>query len=53
MTDALEDHEGTVSIGGRTTTNFCFPDDIDGIAGEEKDKTEIAMGVCKKQERRQ
>ena len=30
MTDALEDHEGTVSIGGRTITNLRFPDDIDG-----------------------
>ena len=34
MTDALEDHEGTVSIGGRTITNLRFADDIDGIAGE-------------------
>ena len=34
MTDASEDHEGTVSIGGRTITNFCFADDIDGLAGE-------------------
>ena len=29
MTDALEDHEGTVSIGGRTITNLRFADDID------------------------
>ena len=36
MTDALEDHEDTVSIGGRTITNFCFADDIDGLAGEEE-----------------
>ena len=35
MTDTLEDHEGTVSIGGRTITNLCFADDIDGLAGEE------------------
>ena len=28
MTDALEDHEGTVSIGGRTVTNLRFADDI-------------------------
>ena len=34
MTDALEDHEGTASIGGRTITNFRFVDDIDGLAGE-------------------
>ena len=36
MTDALEDHEGTVSIGGRTITNLCFADDIDGLVGEEE-----------------
>ena len=35
MTDALEDHEGTVSIGGRTITNLRFANDIDGLAGEE------------------
>ena len=37
MTDALEDHEGTVSIGGRTITNLCFADDIDGLEGEEEE----------------
>ena len=36
MTDALQDHEGTVSIGGRTITNLCFADEIDGLAGEEE-----------------
>ena len=36
MTDALEDHEGTVSIGGRTITNPRFADDIDRSAGEEE-----------------
>ena len=36
MTDALEDHEGTVSIGGRTITILRFADDIDGLAGEEE-----------------
>ena len=34
MTDALEDHEGSVSIGGRTITNLRFADDIDGLEGE-------------------
>ena len=37
MTDALEDHEGTVSIGGRTITNLHSADDIDGLAGEEEE----------------
>ena len=36
MTDALEDHEGTVSNRGRTITNLRFADDIDGLAGEEE-----------------
>ena len=37
MTDALEDHQGTVSIGGRTITNLRFADDIDGLAGKEEE----------------
>ena len=53
MTDALEDHEGTVSIGARTITNFRFADDIDGLAGEEElaklverfDKASTAYGM--------
>ena len=36
MADALEDHEGTVSIGGRTITILRFADDIDGLAGEKE-----------------
>ena len=36
MTDALEDHEGTVSNRGRTITNLRFAGDIDGLAGEEE-----------------
>ena len=31
-TDALEDHEGTVSTGGRAITNLRYADDIDGFA---------------------
>ena len=37
MTDALEDHEGSVSIRGRTITSFHFADDIDDLAGEEEE----------------
>ena len=36
-TDALEDHEGTVSSGGRTITNLRFVYDMDGLAGEEEE----------------
>ena len=41
-TDALDDYEGTVSIGGRTITNLRFADDIDGLAGKE----ELATLAC-------
>ena len=37
MTDTLQDHEGTVSIGDRTITNLRFADDIDGYAGKEEE----------------
>ena len=37
MTDALEKHQGTVSIGGRTFTNLRFADDIDELAGSEQE----------------
>ena len=53
MTDALEDHEGTVSIGSRAITNLRFADDIDDLAGEEElaklveclDKASTAYGM--------
>ena len=37
VTDALEEHHGTVSIGGRVITNLCFNDYTDGLAGEEQE----------------
>ena len=54
MEDALEGHEGTVSIGGRTVVNLRFADDIDGLAGKEEklvslverlDSTSTAYGM--------
>ena len=48
------DHEGTVSIGGRTITHLRFADDIDGLAGEDEglaklverlDKASTAYGM--------
>ena len=47
MTDALEDHEGTVSIGGRAITNLCFADDIDGLAGEEEELAKLVEHLDK------
>ena len=47
MTDALEDHEGTVSIGGKTITNLRFADYIDGLAGEEEDLANLVERLNK------
>ena len=41
MTDALKDHDATVSIGCRTITNFSLADDIDGLAGEEEELAKL------------
>ena len=41
MTDALKDHEGTVSTGGRRITNLRFADDINGLAGEEEELAKL------------
>ena len=40
-------HEGTVSIGGRTITNLCFADDIDGLAGEEEELAKLIKRLNK------
>ena len=37
MTDAFEDHQETISIGGKTITNLRFAGDIDGLAGSEQE----------------
>ena len=37
MSDALEEHDGKVSIGGRNITNLWFADDIDSLAEEEQE----------------
>ena len=47
MGDALKDHEGTVSIGGRTITNLYFVDDIDGLAGEEEELAKLVERLDK------
>ena len=41
MADALEDHEGKVSIGGRAITNLRSADDIDGLAGQEQEQVKL------------
>ena len=47
MTDALDDHEGTVCIGGRAITNLCFADDINGLAWEEEELAKLAEHLDK------
>ena len=47
MTDAPEDHEGTVSMGGRTIANLRFADDIDGLAGEEEELAKLVERLDK------
>ena len=47
MTDAFEDHEGTVSIGDGTITNLRFSDDIDGLAGEEEELASLVERLDK------
>ena len=47
MTDALEDHEGTFSIGCRTVTNLRFADDIDGLVGEEEELAKLVEHLNK------
>ena len=47
MTDALEDHEGTVSIEGRAITNLHFADDIGGLAGKEEELAKLVERLDK------
>ena len=47
MTDTLEDHEDTVSTGGRTLTNIRFADDIDGLAGEDEELAKLVERLNK------
>ena len=37
MEEAFENHDGSVSVGGRNITNLRFADDIDGLAGSEEE----------------
>ena len=47
MTDALEEHQGTVSIGGKTFTNLRFTDDIDGLEGSEQELENLVRHLDK------
>ena len=41
MTNALEDHEGTVSTGGKAITNLRLADDINGLAEEKEELAKL------------
>ena len=54
MADILEDHNGTISIGGKTITNLRFADELNDLAAEEEelakpvehfDKASTACGI--------
>ena len=53
MSDALEEHDGKVSIGGRNITNVRFADDIDALATEEQEleaRAESLDKTCRRYE---
>ena len=47
MSDALDEHNGTVSIGGRNITNLRFADDIDALAEEEQELEALVESLDK------
>ena len=47
MSDALEEHDGKVSIGGRYITNLRFADDIDAVAEEEQELEALVESLDK------
>ena len=47
MSDALEEHDGKVSIGGRNITNLWFADDIDALAEEEQELEALVESLNK------
>ena len=47
ITDALEEHDGKVSIGGRNITNLRFADDIDALAEEDQELEALVESLDK------
>ena len=47
MSDALEEHDGKVSIGGRIITNLRLADDIDALAEEEQELEALVESLDK------
>ena len=47
MSDALEEHDGKFSIGGRTIINLRFTDDIDALAEKQQKQEALVKSVDK------
>ena len=47
ISEALEEHDGKVSIGGRNITNLRFADDIDALAEEEQELEALVESLNK------
>ena len=47
MSNALEEHDGKVSIGGRYITNLQCADDIDALAEEEQELEALVESLNK------
>ena len=47
MSDALEEHDGKVSIGGRNIINLRFADDIDPLAEEKQEQKALVESLQK------
>ena len=47
MSGALEEHDGTVSIGGRNISNLRFADDTDALTEEEQELEALVESLNK------
>ena len=47
MSDALEEHDGKVRIGGRNITTLRFADEIDGLAEKEQELEALVENLDK------
>ena len=47
MSDALEEHDGKASIGGRNNTNLLFATDIGTLAEKEQELEALVEGLDK------
>ena len=47
MSDAREEHDGILCIGGRNITNLRFADDIDDLAEEEQELETLVESLDK------